>query len=128
MNHAKLPFLLTIILLVIAGICFGLVRMQPRFDLTTLLVGDLIMYALSMIAWAMMRKSVAERPQAFVRGVYGATLLRLFVCLIGVLVYALMNRETLFKPTLFVLFGIYLTYVLIESFVFSNIARKNSAG
>ena len=125
MNHSKLPFLLTVILLAIAGICYGLVRMEPRFDLTTLLVADLIMYFLSMIAWAMLRKSVTERPQAFIRGVYGATLLRLFVCLIGILIYAMVNRDTVYKPTFFVLFGIYAAYAFTEAFIFSKVARKN---
>lgn len=124
MNHSKLPFLLTVILLVIAGICYGLTVMEPRFDLTTLLCADLVMFLLSVIAWALLRKSISERPQAFVRGVYGASLLRLFVCLIAVLIYAMVNRDHLYKPTLFVLFGIYLVYSLTESFIFSQVAKK----
>jgi hypothetical protein len=125
MNHNKLPILLTAILLAVGGICYGLVRMEPRFDLTTLLAADLLMYALSMIAWALLRKSVAERPQAFIRGVYGATFLRLFVCLIGVLIYAMVNRDSVYKPTFFVLFGIYASYAFPEAFIFSRVARKN---
>lgn len=124
MNHSKLPFLLTVILLVVAGLCYGLTRMEPRFDLTTLLCADLLMYLLSMIAWALLRKSIAERPQAFVRGVYGATLLRLFVCLIAVLVYAMVNRDSVYKPTFFVLFGIYIVYSLTETLIFSQVAKK----
>lgn len=122
--NAKLPFILLALFALIAGGAWALRHAYPGFDFTALVAADLIMLLLSLAAWAMLRKSVAERPQAFVRGVYGATMLRLFVCLIGILTYALMNRTHLHKPTLFVMFGIYMAYTVIETVAFSNTAKK----
>jgi hypothetical protein len=121
---AKLPLILVILCVAIAGGAHLLRQSDPAYDFTALIAADIIMLLLSLAAWAMLRKSVAERPQAFVRGVYGATMLRLFVCLIGIITYALMNRAHLHKPTLFVMFGIYMAYTIIETAVFSRVAKK----
>jgi hypothetical protein len=124
--NAKLPLIFIILFAAIAGGMYMLHQSQPAYDLTALIVADLLMLLLSLAAWAMLRKNVAERPQAFVRGVYGATMLRLFVCLVGILSYALLNRSTLHKPTLFVMFGIYMAYTVIETIAFSRTAKKVS--
>jgi hypothetical protein len=121
---AKLPVFLIVLFAAIAGGAYLLHKSYPAYDLTALLAADGIMLLLSLAAWAMLRKNVAERPQAFLRGVYGATMLRLFVCLTGILTYALMNRETLHRPTLFVMFGIYMAFTVIETVVFSRVAKK----
>src|SRR6188768_349586 len=122
--NAKLPVCLVALFAAIAGGAYLLHQSNPAFDFVALIGADAIMLLLSLAAWAMLRKNVAERPQAFIRGVYGATLLRLFVCLTAVLTYALMNREHLHKPTLFVMFGIYMAYTVIETVVFSRVAKK----
>ena len=121
---AKLPLILMILCAAVAGAARLLWQSDPAYDFNALVAADVIMLLLSLAAWALLRKSVAERPQAFVRGVYGATMLRLFVCMIGILTYALMNRAHLHKPTLFVMFGIYMAYAIIETAVFSRIAKK----
>ena len=122
--NSKLPVFLIVLFAAIAGGSYLLHSSYPAFDLRALLAADGVMLVLSLAAWAMLRKNVAERPQAFIRGVYGATMLRLFVCLTGILTYALMNRETLHRPTLFVMFGIYMAFTVIETVVFSRVAKK----
>jgi ABC-type transport system involved in multi-copper enzyme maturation permease subunit len=122
--NPRLPLILILLCGVIAAIVWLLWQNNHAFDLTALMAANIIMLALSLAAWAMLRKSVAERPQAFVRGVYGATMLRLFVCLIGIMTYALMIRAHLHKPTLFVMFGIYMAYTIIETAAFSRTAKK----
>lgn len=120
----KLPLFLIILGAAIAGACYLLWRSNPAFDIAALIVADVVMLILSLLAWSMHRRNVAERPQAFIRGVYGATMLRLFVCLTGVLIYALMIRSHLHKPTLFLMFGIYMAFTIIETLVMSQTAKK----
>lgn len=118
------------ILLVVTALCivlalgiWQLCRYYPLFDRTALLVADLLMYGLTLAAFAMNKESGTARPQAFVRGVYGATMLRLFVCLVGFVGYALFSKGHLYKPTLFVMFGIYVLYMAVETIVASRRAR-----
>jgi hypothetical protein len=109
---------------VVSALLYLMHRGEPKFDLTALLAANGLMLVLSLAAWAMLRRHVGERPQVFVRGVYSATMLRLFVCLAGILAYALIKRPDVHKPTLFVMFGIYAVYTIVETMAFSRQARK----
>jgi len=68
-------------------------------------------------------KQVDSRPQAFVRGVYSASFLKLMVCMVSILVYVLLNRTHIHKPSVFVLFGIYAVYTVVETWVLSKRVR-----
>ena len=122
--NARLPIIFVLILATVSAVLMTIARSHPAYDLTALLIANGVMLVLSFAAWAMLRRNVGERPQAFVRGVYGATMLRLFVCLVGIMTYALMKRPTVHKPTLFVMFGIYAIYTIVETAAFSNQTRK----
>ena len=119
---------LPLILVALCGIIIAGLKMfwrgHPEYDLRALIAADVIMCLLSLAAWAMLRKNVSARPQAFVRGVYAATMLRLFACMAGILTYAVINRGHLHKPTLFLMFGIYLLYTIIETIYSSRNAKK----
>lgn len=120
---ARLPLLFIAICFAVAGLIMLLPHGQG-FDVIALLVADGIMLALSLGAWALLRPKVGERPQAFVRGVFGATMLRLFVCFAAILAYALLKKPDLHKPTVFLMFGIYALYTVVETLVFSRQARR----
>lgn len=123
MNN-RLPLVFILICGIITALLWLLLRDKPEFDFTALLVANGLMLLLSLAAWAMLRRNVGERPQVFVRGVYGATMLRLFVCLIGILSYALIKKPNVHKPTLFIMFGIYAAYTIVETMAFSRQARR----
>jgi hypothetical protein len=122
--NTRLPIAFVLICAALTALLFALFRSHPEFDLTALLTANGIMFVLSLIAWLMLRRNVHERPQAFIRGVYGATMLRLFVCLAGIIIYALLKRPAVHKPTLFVMFGIYAVYTIVETAAMSRQARK----
>jgi hypothetical protein len=123
MNN-RLPIALIIVCALLTAVLLILFRQRPEYDLTALLTANGIMFILSLAAWAILKRNVGERPQAFVRGVYGATMLRLFVCLVGIISYAMIKRPAVHKPTLFIMFGIYAVYTVIETMTFSQQARK----
>jgi hypothetical protein len=123
MNN-RLPITLVLVCAALTGLLILLFRQRPEYDLTALLSANGIMFILSLAAWVILRRNVGERPQAFVRGVYGATMLRLFVCLVGIMSYALIRKPNVHKPTLFIMFGIYAVYTVIETMTFSQQARK----
>lgn len=123
MNN-RLPITLVIVCAALTALLFLLFRQRPEYDLTALLSANGLMFILSLAAWAILRRNFRERPQAFVRGVYGATMLRLFVCLVGIMSYAMIKKPNVHKPTLFIMFGIYAVYTVIETMTFSHQARK----
>lgn len=97
---------------------------NPAFNLLTLTVGNALMALLCVITFFIVKKQIDRRPEAFVRGVYGATLLKLMVCLSATLLFVLLNRPHLHKPTLFILFGIYFVYTAMETWQLSQQVRK----
>lgn len=122
--NKRLPLIFAMMLVAIGVLLSTLLRSRPEFDLSALLAANGLMFVLSLLAWVMLRRNVGQRPQVFVRGVYGATMLRLFVCMIGILTYALIKKPNVHKPTLFVMFGIYAIYTIVETVAFSRQARK----
>ena len=120
----RFPLLLLLIFILLEAPIEALCRHEPRLDHTAIVASNIIMALLSLAAWAMLKKNVTGRPQIFVRGVYAATMLRLFVCIIGIMSYATINKDHLYKPTLFVIFGIYFVYTVAETLVFSRTAKK----
>lgn len=94
------------------------------FQLPALMVGNIIMAILCIVSYFIVVKQIASRPQAFVRGVSGASLLKLLVCMAGVLTYVLVYRPNVHKPSIFVLLGIYAAYSTIETIILSKWARE----
>jgi hypothetical protein len=122
---SRLPLVLVVLCAIVATGIQLLWKAEPRFDYTALMIANVAMLVLSLIGWALQRRTLNDRPQAFIRGVYSATLLRLFVCLIGIMTYALANRGTIYKPTVAVMGGIYFVYVIVESLIVSQTAKRN---
>jgi len=126
----KKTFLLAIFIVfdILTVIFFLLSKSQPQYNFTVLMTGNLVMAVLSAAAFFIVKKSVAERPQAFVRGVYSASFLKLMICMIAILAYVMLNRERShepgFKPSLFILFGIYAVYTFTETILLSKMARQ----
>jgi hypothetical protein len=114
---------LLLVLLLISAASFTLWRSDPRFSFPVLMVANGLMFLLSLITFSMVQKTFRERPQAFVRGILSGTLIRLFACVFAVLIYALLNRQHLYKPELFVLLGIYALYSIVENTVLSRMAK-----
>lgn len=95
------------------------------YDIPALIGADLVLAALSLLSALIMQRKMKEgRPQAFVNGVYSATLMRLMICMVGVFVYAYLTRKHLHKPTVFVMMGFYLVYSVVETLLLSRKAKQ----
>lgn len=109
---------------IIIGIGVGIFnRMMPDYSLAVLGAGNIVMAILSLASFMLVKKQSGKNAAAFVRGVSGASLLKLMVCIVGVLVYGLINRANIHKPTIFVLMGIYAIYAAAETILLSKMAR-----
>lgn len=123
----KRPFLIAIVaIFVVLGIGISVLGMYaPQYHTGVLNIGNLIMAGLSVAAYLLVSRQMSGRPQAFVRGVSGASFLKLMVCMIAVLAYVLVNRSHIHKPTVFMLFGVYAVYSVVETILLSKIAKSD---
>ena len=109
---------------VVLGIGLGIFnKMMPEFGLVVLETGNLVMAMLCLASFMLVKKQAGKNAAAFVRGVSGASLLKLMVCIVGVLIYGLLNRANMHKPSIFVLMGIYAIYTAAETILLSKMAR-----
>jgi hypothetical protein len=121
----KNNFIAVVIILfaLLSGFFYMLQVNAPQFSLGLLMGANIIMALLTIIGHFIVRKQISSRPQAFVRGVYSATFLKLMVCIAGILVYVLVNRPNVHKPSLFMTFGIYAIYTIFETMMLSKMAK-----
>lgn len=103
---------------------FGVQLYFPTFSFPLLLGGNILMALLCMLSYALVKKQLRERPQAFVRGVYSGTFIKLFACMAALVIYVIINRPHVHKPSIFILFGVYAVYTIVETMYLSKLARS----
>lgn len=110
--------------IVLAVVFYWLRTIAPQYDFMVLMAGNVIMAVISFTTFFMVTKQLHGKPGAFVRGVYASSFLKLSVCVIAVVVYALVKRPDVHKPSLFALFGVYAVYSALETWLLSRLARE----
>jgi len=114
---------IVMIFVLLTAVFFAMKTYAPAFRFSILETGNTIMAMLSLGTFLLVEKQVDGRPQVFVRSVYSASFLKLMVCMVSILVYVLLNRANIHKPTVYVLFGIYATYTITETWLLSKLVR-----
>ncbi|MBW7914142.1 MAG: hypothetical protein H3C54_10730 [Taibaiella sp.] len=122
----KKVFLASVVSLfiVLAIVFYWLRSIAPQYDFTVLMFGNVIMAVLSLVSFFLVTKQMHSKPDAFVRGVYASSFLKLFVCMIAIVTYAMVKKPDVHKPSLFMLFGIYAVYSAVETWLLSRLARE----
>lgn len=117
-----------LIILLLSLLLFGLIylwcQQHPEYDMIALMVANWLLAGLSVISYFMLQSKLkAERPQVFVNGVYGSTLLRLMVCMGSIFVYLYSNQGHLHKPSIFGMMGLYIVYTAVETMGLAKMAK-----
>lgn len=122
----KRQFVIAIVIVfLLLDVTFRIMKVYaPEFHIAALQIANIIMAALSLAAYALVNKQIVGRPHAFVRGVYSASLLKLMVCMFGVLIYVVLNKSHIHKASVFMLFGVYAAYSIVETILLSRTAKK----
>ena len=120
-----LPVILVFVILNGFIIVFKTFLENNGFDRDFLIIANLLLFTLSLAAlYLQCRAILSNNPNAFVRGVYAAMIIKLFVCMIAVLVYAFIKTSNVNKPALFTSMGIYILYTSFEVAGLMKAARK----
>lgn len=109
---------------VLSAVLYGISQTWQQFGYPLLFGANIIMATLSILTYIIVKKQIHEKPEAFVRGVYGATFLKLMICMISIVVYVLINKPAIHKPSLFVVFGIYIIYTAVETALLTKLAKQ----
>jgi len=123
MKH-KFYLLLVIITAVLVGIEYFLSSKEGFFTRSVVQIGTLILAMIAFLSFYFTEKSIThQNPNKFVRGVMLATIIKLFLCIIGVGILLVTLRKDLHKPDLFLLMFVYMIYSTIEAVIMSSLSR-----
>lgn len=113
-----------LVAIVLAVAIFFIHEKFPLFDAKALWIGNIILFGLSLLSLKMIKTSEGKSAQGFVNGVYASSLLKIVICSISILLYVLLNKQGLHKPTVFSLLGMYFFYTMLDGSMLSNMNKR----
>ena len=120
-----LPITVVFIILNALIITFKTSLESKGFDRDFLIIANMLLFSLCIAGLFLQRTGLqSSNTHAFMRSVYSAMLLKIFVCLAAVMVYIFSNTSAVNKPALFASMGIYLVYTSIEVAALMTALRK----
>jgi hypothetical protein len=119
MNRETLKFFRPAIIIFTAFTAFFITGknflMKQGFDQNVLIIGNLFLFALTLFSFLLMAGGMkTKNTAAFLRGVYGGIMLKLFSCLVAAFIYIMSFKKEVNKPALFFCMGLYVVYTFIE--------------
>jgi hypothetical protein len=109
------PILLIFIGLSIVFFASSSVLMARGTDYRVLLTGNLLLFGVTAVSFFLYIKGLRnQNMHAFVRVMYGSLLVKFFVCLVAVLIYAMMARAAVNRNGILGCFILYVLYTFLE--------------
>jgi len=117
---------IVVLFLILSVVFYSMKFYAPAYQYQVLILGNAVMALLCIATFAMVKKQLNNRPEAFVRSVSSSSFLKLIVCMVAILVYVMINKPNIHKPSVFMLMGIYLVYTIVETLILSKMARTTN--
>ncbi len=111
------------VFLILTVILYLVHEQIPAYNFQVLEIGNVAMFLLAVGTFMMVSRQADKPAAAFIRGVMGASFVKLMACMVAMLIYIVMNRDHIHKPSIFVLLGIYAVYTTVETLLLSKLAR-----
>jgi len=108
----------------VAAAVWALTQSRPGFDATLLTATNAGLAVVTALSYLMVQRSLKGRPAGFVGGVYAGTMLKLLLLGGGLAVYFVFLKAPVHKPSIAVVFGMYLVYTIIEKTALQSLARR----
>jgi hypothetical protein len=116
-TYSKLYIPVISLFLLLTVLFFALQTQLTRhgFDSKVMLIGNSILFLVTIISLNFHIKGFLHKNvQVFFRSVYGALMIKMFVCAGAVIIYAMMAKKNISKPALFTCMAFYFVYTFIE--------------
>lgn len=115
MLRRLLPLIILFLVITIAVFLFDAYFMSMGFDTSFLYLANLLLFILSLTAFLIQVRGIkSANTNAFIRGIYGSLILKIFVVLIVVFAYVFITKGKINKPSLFTSMALYLVYTFAE--------------
>jgi len=116
--------IITLVFVLIGACIYALHMYAPAYKYNVLMATNAIVALLSATSYLIVKKAVHDRPEAFVRAVYGASLLKMMISMFAILAYLVIDRANIHKASILVMVPIYFIYAGVEAVSLSKLARE----
>jgi len=123
------PVLILFIILTSSFIVFRRAFTAKDFDVDLLLIGNIILVAITLASFFLMLKGLrASSTPAFLRAIYGGFMIKFFIVAAIVFGYAFFVGGKINKPSVFTLMGLYLLYTFVETRALMKMSKRMKNG
>lgn len=125
-NRMLLPFVLVFSCFILIILLSWNLLAKWEIDGKVLLGANIFFLLVSLLVFFMLRKSMSSNnPHVFIRAVMGGMMIKMFLTVIAVLVYALASGKSFSKYAVFAALFIYLFYLAAEVVAVLKLNKKN---
>ena len=123
-GRAFLPIFVVFLVLCLLILGLSSILHEWNVDGRVLLGGNAVLFFVTAISYWLHIKSLrSSNPHVFVRMVYGSLLVKMLVCLLAVLIYALQTRAVN-RNAIIGSFIIYIIYTFLEIRILTQLTKK----
>jgi hypothetical protein len=121
------PLIVLFILINAVAFIFKSFLHDQGFGIKFLLTANLILFCMSLFAFFIQMSGLkSTNINAFIRGVYGSLLVKIFIVIIALGIYLFITKGKVNKPSLFTSMGLYILYTVIEVRQLMKISRRKT--
>jgi hypothetical protein len=97
-------------------------------DYLVLIIANSLFFVVSVIVYMMQKKAMRNsNPNVFVRSVMGGTMIKMGVCIVAILIYALAFKSSFSKMSVFAAMFLYLIYLFVEVRLATKLNKPKNA-
>lgn len=116
-EQVKLYVPMIILFVVMNGFFIAGKNMLARYGFSqdVLIIGNVILFVVTLISlYFLIKGFLHNNVQVFFRSVYAALMIKMFFCAAAVIIYALIAKQHINKPALYICIALYFVYSFIE--------------
>lgn len=116
-EQVRLYLPMIILFVVVNGFFIAGRNMLDRYGFSqdVLIIGNLILFVVTLVSlYFLIKGFLHNNVQVFFRSVYAALMIKMFFCAAAVIIYALIAKQNINKPALYICIALYFVYSFIE--------------
>ena len=123
-----IPLFIVFILFSILFLLLQSMLIKFGLDKNVLLIANSLFFILGIITFFIQYNALqSSNPNVFIRSVMSVMMIKMFVCIIAVLIYVLSFRDSYSKPSIFAGVILYFVYLTVEVNVMLKLNNQKNA-
>jgi len=123
-----LPLFITFLVLSILIFTAKILYADGRVDHMVVMAANCLFFLISLFVFRMQYKAMHNsNPNVFIRSVMAGMIIKVFACLIAVVAYYFLSRETFNKPAVYISMIIYIIFLTVEVRTIMKLNKSKNA-